>query len=277
MDFGSKIFNRKRGGHGVSRGSGQGSGRGSSPGSQDARRGRLLGTPPTPLPTRSGFTYRQLRTWILHGELQPGEKLDQEWLAETLNVSRTPLRQALLMLEADGLVEQRPYAGAVVAPLSRDHLEDVYATRQAVEGVLARQAALRGGEEAFAAATELLERQTSVVSGQADIDFVDLDRSFHLAIYQASGFRTALEIVNRLLDLSERYARVYARHAHGPQRSINEHQRILQACIAGRPDEARRLTERHIEQGQRFLKGLVGQEPGGPAPSDKRGRGGDVR
>jgi DNA-binding GntR family transcriptional regulator len=234
------------------------------------------------MPTRSGLTYQQLRTWILHGELRPGDKLDQEWLAETLNVSRTPLRQALLMLEADGLVEQRPYAGAVVAPLSRDHLEDIYATRQAVEGVLARKAAQRGGEDAFAAAAELLERQASVLSGRADLDFVDLDRGFHLAIYQASGYRTALETVNRLLDLSERYARVYARHAHGPQRSIDEHQSILLACKAGRADEARRLTERHIEHGQRFLQGLVGEESAGsaaagPAPSDKRGRSGGIK
>jgi DNA-binding FadR family transcriptional regulator len=79
--------------------------------------------------TKSDWAYAQLRDWIQGGVLDPGQKLDQEWLAAELGISRIPLRHALVKLEADGLVESRPHQGAIVTPLSLEAAEDIYASR----------------------------------------------------------------------------------------------------------------------------------------------------
>lgn len=213
-----------------------------------------------PGPTRSTFAYRQLREWIIHGHLSGGAKLDQEQLADVLGISRTPLRQAFLQLEADGLVEHRPYQGVVVTALSVAHLNDVYATRRAVEGMLAAEAASRVEDSSLAEAEQVLEQQIRATEmGSAEVDFVELDRGFHTSLYRLSAFRNALEIVNRLLDLSERYARMYAKQAASRQRSIEEHMRILDAIGAGNAELARELTEQHIERGRLSLSDVIGR------------------
>src|SRR3546814_15298004 len=82
--------------------------------------------------TKSQGVFETIRSWILIGRLEPGQRLDQEWLAAKLNVSRMPLRQALSRLEADGLVINRPHRSAIVAPLSVTMLEEIYAGRRAL-------------------------------------------------------------------------------------------------------------------------------------------------
>lgn len=215
-----------------------------------------------PAPTRSTFAYEQLRQWILHGDLAGGERLDQEQLAETLGISRTPLRQALQQLEADGLVEHRPYQGVVVTALSIADLDDVYATRRAVEGMLAAESSARAQPAAFDDVEQLLEQQAQALqAGDSDeLDFVELDRVFHTRLYGLTAFRNALEILDRLLDLSQRYAQVYAREPRGRQQSIDEHRRILEACRLGDAETARRLTEQHIERGRRSLSETIESE-----------------
>jgi len=75
--------------------------------------------------TKTEMAYEQLRRWIVAGRLAPGQRLDQEWLAAELRVSRMPLRQALLRLEADGLIQNEPHRSAIVASLSLAELTDV--------------------------------------------------------------------------------------------------------------------------------------------------------
>jgi len=141
-------------------------------------------------------------------------------------------------------VEHRPYVGAIVAELSIEDLEDVYATRSAIEAMLAREVTLRAGPQDRVAIEQLLEG-----GGAGGNEFVDLDRRFHLGLYELTGFRTALSFLDRLLDRSERYARVYAQHETGLRRSVTEHRQIFEAFAAGDAVEAERLTAEHISWG----------------------------
>jgi DNA-binding GntR family transcriptional regulator len=99
--------------------------------------------------TKTEMAHEQLRRWIVSGRLAPGQRLDQAWLAGELRVSRMPLRQALLRLEADGLIHNEPHRGAIVAPLSLAELTDVYAARGAMESMLAEAGAVRAGQTEF--------------------------------------------------------------------------------------------------------------------------------
>src|SRR5690606_8885303 len=128
--------------------------------------------------TKSEATYEALREWIVSGELEPGRRLDQKWLAGVLNVSRMPLRQALQRLESEGLVQNRPYRSAVVSPLSPSEMEDIYAGRAALEGMLAEVGARRCSTEQLVVMEDLLDQQAGALADRDMRRFVTLDRAF---------------------------------------------------------------------------------------------------
>ena len=219
----------------------------------------------TPLPddanfpgrTKSEAVYELVRHWILIGRLEPGQRLDQEWLASHLQVSRMPLRQALERLVGDGLVIARPHRSAIVAPLSEDLLRDIYASRRALEGMLAEAAAHDLTPETVVTLTALIEAQEAAV-GAGDVEaYVRLDREFHGTLYRCSRYEQSCALIERLRDMSDRYIRFFANDRHGAHKSILEHWKILSAAEKGDTARARELTERHIAEGLDTLVTVV--------------------
>ena len=109
--------------------------------------GELGGEPPLIFRTKAQMVYEQLRDWIVRGKLQPGESVDQERLAGMLDVSRMPLRQALLRLESDRLIERQPHHTGIVTDLSVSDIDDIYGARSALEGLLAEKHVMRSTAE----------------------------------------------------------------------------------------------------------------------------------
>jgi DNA-binding GntR family transcriptional regulator len=212
--------------------------------------------------TKDQIVYEELRRWILTGQLAPGDPIDQERIAAALSVSRMPLRQALLRLEADGLITTWPHRTATVAPLSMSEFQELYDLRLALEPRLAEAGAPKLEKDNLAEMTRLLSRmETASAAGELD-EFVELDRRFHHTIYAASGFRWGLEIVVRLRDASDRYIYQFAARNHGATRSCQEHRAILDACLTGPPATAAQLTRDHILGGRvSLLETVEGQIP----------------
>ena len=220
---------------------------------------RVATEPPVEFRTKTAVVYEQLRRWIVSGTLAPGQRLDQGWLAAELRVSRMPLRQALLRLEADGLIENEPHRSAVVAPLSLPELTDVYAARTALETMLAAAGALHATETDHEAMAEALATQREAV-GTGDLArFVEADRVFHFTLYRASGYARSVEMTGRLRDLADRYIWHYARYRSGAARSVNEHEAIFAACQQRDSDGVRRLTADHVHHGLAVLSDLVSE------------------
>jgi GntR family transcriptional repressor for pyruvate dehydrogenase complex len=141
--------------------------------------------------------------------------------------------------------------------LSLEALVEIYATREAIEGMLASEAARQRPGTPPREIEELLAMQkTEVLRGE---DFVELDRRFHRAIYATTGFQIAIDVLERLLDQSERYARMYAQQPSERRRSFAEHRQILEAVRAGEADRARELTSRHIDRGRGMLTQFVSE------------------
>lgn len=212
--------------------------------------------------TKDQIVYEELRRWILIGQLAPGDPIDQERIATALSVSRMPLRQALLRLEADGLITTWPHRTATVAPLSMAEFRELYDLRLALEPMLAEVGAPRLEKDDLADMARLLSRmEAASASGELD-EFVELDRRFHHRVYAASGFRWGLEIVVRLRDASDRYIYQFAARDHGAARSCREHRAILDACLTGPPALAAQLTRDHILGGRvALLETVKGQIP----------------
>jgi DNA-binding GntR family transcriptional regulator len=204
--------------------------------------------------TKADWAYLQLRRWIQSGALEADQRLDQEQLAGRLGVSRVPLRQALVRLQADGLVIAPPHVGATVAPLSLEHAEDIYAARAALEPMLTEVAVQRIDDASIGVLEALLDEQKNALEAGARALFLDLDRRFHTRLYEVSGYRTSVELVQRLRDLSDRYVAAFQGDTRRSQGTLREHREIISACVERDAGKATRLMEEHVRRGIEFLR-----------------------
>lgn len=189
--------------------------------------------------------YSVLRGRIVSGELPRGMRLRQEAIAVELGVSRTPLREALRRLAAEGLVEFSPNRGAQVAELRGHDVRSSYEARTVLEPGAARLAAVRRPVDQIAAMREAIEAERrSATTGEA----FAASRDFHLALVAASGNEYLLRLAEALW-VSGLGLPIFERQAQAPGRvdsDVSDHERILEAVEAGEPELAEALTRRHI-------------------------------
>jgi GntR family transcriptional regulator, rspAB operon transcriptional repressor len=215
---------------------------------------------PLPFRTKGQAVYEQLRDWIVRGKLGPGAAVDQERLAESLKVSRMPLRQALQRLESEGLIERRPHHTAVVTSFSQSDIRDIYAARSVLEGLLAEQGSAALDDHGLSRLAAIYATMAVAVPADGSDAFVRSDWDVHQTIYRASGYLRTMDITEQLRSASERYMHYYAAHEPGAAESLAEHAQILQACQAGDPRLVRQLTETHISRSATKLVSLVGPD-----------------
>ncbi len=196
------------------------------------------------LQTRDGYVADRLREAILRGQLKPGQKLDQNELAELLNVSRSPVREALRTLAAEGLVEVYPHRGAVVAELSPEEFEEISIIRVVLEGMAARLAAPHIDDERIALLKDILAE----LDNTTDLDrWVELNRRFHNTIYQAVHRPRLLSFIENLRITMTPYIRQYIASEEHLNAARIGHRRILEACINRDENRAQEETERHLK------------------------------
>lgn len=207
--------------------------------------------------TKSELVYIGLRESIVSGELAPGETLDLDDLAEKFQVSRMPLRQALLKLQADNLLDLRPHRRPVVAPVSKHGIEEIYAMRVVLEALLVRVAVPRLSQDDLVRLESLQEQMREAIDSNDIQGYVRRDRDFHRTLYAASTYQRALAEVDRLRDESDRYVYLYASRDTRGHASLLEHDEILAACRAREPEQAADLISKHIQHGADFLLEFV--------------------
>jgi DNA-binding GntR family transcriptional regulator len=188
-----------------------------------------------------------LREQILSGELERGSRLPQETLAAEFGVSRTPLREALRRLAAEGLVTLQPNYGATVSQLDFGDMRDAWTARLVIEPPAARMGAERRPEPELDRMQAAIDRQRAVGDPAASLD---ANRDFHLALVAASGNPHLIHLAE-LLWVARISVAIYTAQAAqvgGTAAWSNEHDGILAAMRAGDGDAAERLTREHIER-----------------------------
>jgi DNA-binding GntR family transcriptional regulator len=174
--------------------------------------------------------FTALHAGIVTGALSPGQRLRIEELAELLEMSPMPIREALRRLDSVGLVEHVPHRGARVAELSVDDLREVYEARLALEPLAVRGAAHRFTHEDAELARDCLARLAGT-SGAADVrEIWAAHTDFHFTLYRAAGSRWLLRLITPLWESSERYRIASLPMQRGLDERRLEHDRILEAC-----------------------------------------------
>jgi len=190
-----------------------------------------------------------LREAILNGYFVPGEKLDQDQIAEELKVSRTPVREALSRLESEGFIEVRPHRGAYMAVVSRQDIREVYEIRSLLEAEAVRQATLLITESVLDELDRsLTETQARFDSGDTSKHFA-ADVHFHATILNSVENRLLKEVLDGLTNRISMVRR-FALSKPGPHlvESLEEHRAILQAIRQHNLEQAAELMRLHLEK-----------------------------
>jgi len=189
--------------------------------------------------------HERLRRDILRGAFDPHEPISQVQLAKRLGVSRTPLREALRMLQRDGLIHSEPNRRVRVTALTVADLEQLYAARVVVDSLMARLAVQRLTAEDVAGMGRRLEAMAELAAHH-DLEAWDVHHSaFHDLLKLGEGDRL-LRIARDLFDHTERYRHVYLAEPHAWSTAAREHTAIYQACLAGDAVTASRQVARHL-------------------------------
>ena len=188
-----------------------------------------------------------LREAILAGEYEPGARIRQEDLAGRHGASRVPVREALRMLEAEGLVTLVANTGAWVSQLSQAECDELYQVRERIEPLLLRYNA----PLLTAAHVDRLESLAVAMERAADVeDFLALDRQFHLSCYELAPTTMLGDTVRNLWNRTQHYRRAYSRYfrSEGDRSVHHEHHLLVSALRRDDADDAERVLAGHIRR-----------------------------
>jgi DNA-binding GntR family transcriptional regulator len=188
----------------------------------------------------------ELRDAVLAGTLASGAQLRQDALASKFGVSRIPVREALLQLEAEGLVRIEPHRGAVVTGLSQAEVDDVFELRALLEVRLLRRSAERLMAEDFARLDAIQSAFADAIRRQDRSRWGALNAELHATLYCRADLPRTLSLVTNLLTASERYTRIQLSTAAAWHRAEAEHAELIELCRAGQTEAACTLLETHI-------------------------------
>ncbi|MEH8017934.1 GntR family transcriptional regulator [Rheinheimera muenzenbergensis] len=208
--------------------------------------------------TRTQVVVEAIREKILTGAIKAGEPLRQAALAEELKVSRIPVREALLQLEAEGLVEFEAHKGATATKLSAEQVTELFELRALLECELLRLAIPKLTEAELAQSEQLLQQMsTAYQAADTSGSWSELNSRFHMSLYRAANRPLTYEMVQNLNSNSDRYIRVHLMLAGGVKKAEPEHSSLLQLVRQKKADAACKLLKQHILGAAAEIKQLV--------------------
>ena len=204
------------------------------------------------------LAYRALKKLILGDELPAGSHLLEQEAAERLGMSRTPVREAMIRLEKDGVVEVRPRHGMRVLPVSPDDMREIYQVLTALESAAAEAVARRGATPAEIASLRAAVADMEAALDRGDLDgWADADKRFHWLLVTLTGNQRLQQMVSQLDEQAHRARVLTLRLRPKPVNSIRDHARLVAAIARRDAESARRIHHDHRTRAGEMLVGLL--------------------
>lgn len=206
--------------------------------------------------------YERLRQSILELELEPGSPLDESSLSEQFQMSRTPIREALVRLSGEGLVTTLPNRNTVVATIDFVRLPLYFEALTLMYRVTTRSAAVHRRPEHLVAIRSFEAAYSEAVGRRDALGMIQTNRDFHMAIAEAGGNIYFTNLFGRLLDEGRRILRLYYSSFDDklPRQYVDEHGAMVTAIEAGNADLADRLGAEHAAQIVRQIQSYIGRD-----------------
>lgn len=195
-----------------------------------------------------------LRKDILRADLCPGQRLIEEKIAARFGASRTPVREAFLRLEREGLVQRRTKGGFVVGAVVLEEMEEIMDMRAVLEGHAAARASRRATPELIDKFRATLDKYEQALAENDRERMIAVNTEFHDLLYQAAGSGRLKAIIRELRDYFYRFRRHILGISEMGRRSHEDHVRMVEAIAAGDAEQAERLTREHISRARHKLR-----------------------
>ena len=202
--------------------------------------------------------HQALRAAILDGALSPGQALSVPELARQLDVSRSPVREAVLALVADGLAVEQPRRGVAVVEIDANDLLEIHEVREGIEGQAAKLCAARAPGVTLRALADVLARQLTIVERDDAVGWHDTNAEFHRLVAESTGNRRLAEVLLALQRQMRLGLRSVSSEREQRRRGLGEHRAILEAIVARDAEIAERLMRDHIRRTRATLAKSLG-------------------
>ena len=203
------------------------------------------------------WAYEQIKRWILDREILPETPLVIRDLENKMKISSTPIRDALLRLEVEGLVQNRPRRGFIVSEITSKDLRNLFELRILIEGYAAKKAATLLKKKDLAELDDLLDSYNLEKRGESTDEFLGADQKFHSLIVNSCNNPMLVQIMDMLQDLTHQEMAIGASSSENMQQSVEEHKKILKAFHQRDGDEACQFMRMHLSAVMKRLLELV--------------------
>ena len=218
---------------------------------------------------KTAQVYEMMRRAIVGLELTPGAPVSEKLICEQLGISRTPLREAIIQLHAEKLVEVRPNSGTFVTPIDLQHVMDGQIVRESLEMKVVRIAARKPGRD-FARALDFNLHQQRVFASEKDYDrFYDLDEGMHQMICEHGASPRVWRIIASAKGHLDRVRRLAFPEEHHLDIVLAEHTVIIEALRAGDPEASAAAMKVHLNRVFQTIRHLLAQRSEFFAPNSR--------
>ncbi|MBZ6075552.1 GntR family transcriptional regulator [Microvirga puerhi] len=207
--------------------------------------------------TISAAVAEDLRRRIIDGDFAAGFQLRQDALASEFGVSRIPVREALMQLEAEGLVKIHPHRGAIVSELSTEEVEELFELRALLEPRLLKASARHLTEEDYRQLRAILQEYGAELRAQHVGRWGELNTEFHRLLYRHAEQPRTMAMVFNLLQECDRHTRLQLSLTDGMERAEAEHAELVELCAEGKIAAACALLKTHIENAGKSLREYI--------------------
>ena len=197
--------------------------------------------------------FESLKHSIVRGKIAPGEWLVESHIAETLGISRTPVREAIHKLEREGLIERQPRGGFTVLGFERDDIEETFGIRSVLEGYAARLAAVKHDAHELAVLENKIDEFQNALDRKKMNLLPAINTEFHDLLYGLSKSPKLINMINGLRDKIYRYRQVILKEIKFASTSNQDHKKMLKYIRKRDAEGAERLVREHILRGKEMV------------------------
>lgn len=197
--------------------------------------------------------FDSLKQAIIRGNMSPGEWLVESHIADTLGISRTPVREAIHKLEREGLIERQPRGGFTVLGLTRDDIEETFGIRAVLEGYAARLAAIKHHKKELAPLEKKIEEFEKYLAQKQQAELTRINTEFHDLLYALSKSPKLVHMINGLRDQIFRFRQMILKESKRARISNQDHKQMLEFIRKRDAEGVEALVREHIIRGQEMV------------------------
>jgi DNA-binding GntR family transcriptional regulator len=219
------------------------------------------------LPRRKSLgqhVFENLKQAIIRGDVAPGDRLVESQIAEVLDISRTPVREAIHKLEREGLLKKLPKGGFAVENLTREDIEETFGIRCALESYAARLAALNHQEEDLKLLEDKVKEFEISLARDEMEELPRINTEFHNLFYALSRSPKLIKLIGDLRDQIFRYRKILLKMDNMAKTSNRDHRKMLAAIRQRDVAQVEKLVKEHIVRGQRIVLKALEERSGEP-------------